>query len=317
MGSADPVAPSGGTTETAVAALRRLGSEHKTGVLEISGPLPGDAAPGETLGPPTEPVGPRGWIYFVDGAVAYAEAPAVPGVDVRLVRCDLRPGQRPVPAQPLNTGQRDWHDLVELTRAAALSDADLELIVRSATADAVVSVLGRAHGARCRFRPGLERWPGRCPHVAVDELLDEAVAGLEMIAASRVGPDDTVALGPAGSEGVVLAPSSMSVLIGLARGRTPRQAAWHSGAAVLDAVATLSDLVGQGACAVVTRRPRPCAPPPLPAEPVSSWARPTPDQPPLVRRRPQRLGVRPAPEPAIATTDAAVLTRLIEAVRSR
>jgi hypothetical protein len=118
----------------------------------------------------------------------------------------------------------------------------------------------------------------------------------------------------------------MSVLAGLARGRTPRQAAWHSGAAVLDAVATVSDLVGQGACAVVTRRPRPCAPPrPQPADPalrralVAQATAPAPatGQPPLIRRRPQRISPRPAPEPAVAATDPAVLTRLIEAVRSR
>lgn len=286
--------------ETAIVALRRLGVERCTGALEISSP-----APAATAGP-DEPTGPSGRIYLVDGDVAYAEAAAVPGVDMRLVRAGLVPELRWWSlARVLDARRADWDALVDVTRAAAVPDAELERIVRSATADAAVSLLAATGPARCRFHAGAGRWAGRTRRTAVDDLLDEAVAGLRMLAASRVGPDDSVALAPAGDDGVVLAPQLSAVLVGLTDGRTPREAAWQSGLAVLDTVAALSDLADQGACAVVTRRPRPNAGAAPPAEVA----------PLRCRRRSQPVRPRSGHEPVWMATDTSILTRLIEGLR--
>jgi len=345
-----------------VAALRRLGAERRTGVLEIFGParLPTAGGPRDRAGEPRDPrdprgpeeqansSGPRGRIHFVEGAVAYAEATAVPGIDVRLMRSELVPASRwRALAQALGSG-RDGGDAPVDLPGAALPDAELERIVRSATTDAAVALLGGTSGASWRFRPSLGRWTGwagRAGPTAVDHLLDAAAAGLRMLAAAPVGPDDAVALRPTGGDGVVVTPPLMAVLVDLAEGQTPRQAAWQSGQAVLDAVTTLSDLADQGACAVVTRRPRPVdgatdlhrvpgprlpSPPEAPGRPAddhmeagSAPPRSAGATPPAPRdlaplpRRVRQTTVRPRSghEPVVGTTDAGTLTRLIEGLR--
>jgi hypothetical protein len=293
-------------SEAAVAALRRLGSERSTGALEVFGPARLPDRFRAPLGPDGQagPAGPRGRIHLVGGAVAYAEALAVPGVDVRLVR------------------------------AGPVSDAELERIVRSATIDATVSLLGDAEGARWLFRAGptFGRWAGR---LAVEVVLDEAVAGFGLLAEAPVGPDDTIALAAAGSDGVVLGPALMAVLVGVADGRTPRQAAWQSGLSVLEAVGALSDLADQGGCAVVTPgpRPTPAAPPSPPAAPSvavavtvteepaeAAEAEPAPSRHPDLaplpcRPRPQTVRPRAGHEPVVALTDTRILNRLIEGLR--
>lgn len=332
-----------GAVETPTAALRRLGAAGCTGALEFAAQAPAE---------------PCGWVYLVDGEVAYAEATTVPGVDVRLVRAGLVPAPRwRSLARDLDTGRAGWDDLVDLTRSAAVPDGELERIVRSATADATVALLGDEARARCRFRTGRRRWAGRRGCTAVGDLLDEAAAGLRLLASSPVGPDDPVELRPAGDGGVTLAPPQLAILAALAGDPTPRQAAWRSGLAVLDAVAALSDLAEQGACEVVahrhrtdvgvatdadattrrpTRAPAPGPPAPRPARTTPARApaptpamtsatatapAPTADPPapaPLPRRRPvPSVRPRPGHEPGVAATDAQVLRRLIEALHRR
>jgi len=355
MASAGTVEASGcaGTARTAIAALRRLGVDRSTGAFEISRPAQGGVG------------APAGRVYLVNGGVVYAESTAVPGVDVRLARTGRTPPARwRSLARALSADRPEGDALVEVTHAA-VSDAELDRIVRSATADAVVSLLRETGGVLYRFSPGLGRWSARARRTAVDDLLDEVAGGLRMLAASRIGPDDTISLAPARDDGVLLGRPLLAVLVGVTDGGTPRQAAWQSGTAVLDAVATLSDLFGQGAAHLHTapeppapEPPRPAAPPgppsetspPSPAKPPAGPPRapgepgatgapgqagqeaaslpgrlqpesqPVPSAPqdhaPLpCRRRPQTVRPRSGHEPVVTTTDASILTRLIEGLR--
>lgn len=111
---------------------------------------------------------------------------------------------------------------------------------------------------------------------------------------STTGPDDPVALAPvAHDDGVVVPPGSAALLADFADGQSPRQAAWQSGVAVLDAVGSLADLFDQGACRIVARALPP--PPPPPGPPPARPPGPTPGPPSLPAPTP-REDLDPLPQ---------------------
>jgi hypothetical protein len=139
--------PAAGVPDDAqIARLRDLAAEGATGALHLNGRW-------------------GGTVYLLRGEIGHVESALTPGMEALLMR-------------PFVTQERQWTEIVstmrqgDLTavRAAAQSqvrsgrvpDVHVELLRRSAMADAALAVLGtagpEAARARSRFRPGERHW---------------------------------------------------------------------------------------------------------------------------------------------------------------
>lgn len=126
--------------------LLELAAEHATGALYLNGRW-------------------GGTIFLADGRIGYVESVLTPGVEALLLR-------------PTYTNERIWAELVatlrrgettvaasaaaELLRSHSTSAVDVEILRRSAVADAALATLGtvapETARTRARFRPGEKHW---------------------------------------------------------------------------------------------------------------------------------------------------------------